>query len=116
MKDLTENISNYFSGDEYRVNERIIRGAEVEIIVDGEPLKAYEGESIAAAILVTGRRSLRTTSKTKEKRGLYCSIGICFDCGMTINNIPNIRTCQTKVEKGMIVETQKEEGKWRIEP
>ncbi len=83
--------------------------------MDGKPIKAYEGESVAAAILATGKRSLRTTSKVHEPRGLYCAIGICFDCVMTIDNILNIRTCQTIVRNGMEIETQQGEGKWRVE-
>lgn len=114
MNDLNENRSDKSKND-YRVNTGISRGAEIEIMVDGQPTKAYEGETVAAAILATGRRALRTTSGTNEMRGLYCGIGICFDCVMVINNIPNVRTCQTFVENGMMVESQKGEGKWRVE-
>lgn len=98
-----------------RVDAGIVRGAEIEIIVDGKPVKAYEGETVAAAILATGRRSLRTTTKDEEPRGLYCAIGICFDCVMTIDNIPNSRTCQTYARNGMVIETQQGEGKWRVD-
>lgn len=114
MNDLKENRTAA-SGNDYRVNTEISRGAEIKIIVDGQPVKAFEGETVAAAILATGRRALRTTSKTNEMRGLYCGIGVCFDCVMTINNIPSVRTCQTFVENGMTVESQKGEGKWRVE-
>lgn len=99
----------------YRIENGVIRGSEIEIIVNGKPVKAYEGESVAAAILATGKRSLRTTSKVHEPRGLYCAIGICFECVMTIDNIPNTRTCQAFVRNGMIIETQQGEGKWRVE-
>jgi aerobic-type carbon monoxide dehydrogenase small subunit (CoxS/CutS family) len=98
---------------DYRLN-RISRGAEIKIIVDGQPVKAYEGESVAAAIYATGRRTLRTTSKRNETRGLYCGIGVCFDCVMIIDNIPNVRSCQKLVRDGMIVESEKGEGKWKI--
>jgi predicted molibdopterin-dependent oxidoreductase YjgC len=115
MNDLKENRTAA-SGNDYRVNTEISRGAEIKIIVDGQPVKAFEGETVAAAILATGKRSLRITSKNHEPRGLYCAIGICFDCVMTIDNISNTRTCQTFVRNGMVIETQQGEGKWRIEP
>jgi len=115
MKDTNHTIKTISSND-YRIQEGIAPGTEIEIIVDGKSIKAYEGESVAASILATGKRSLRTTSKSYEPRGLYCAIGICFDCVMTIDNIPNIRACQTFVRNGMIIETQQGEGKWRVEP
>ncbi len=99
--------------NDYRISTEIQRGAEVKLIVDGHLIKAYEGETVAAAILATGRRALRTTTVRNEMRGLYCGIGICFDCVMVVNGSPNIRTCQTFVKEGMIVESQKGEGKWR---
>lgn len=98
---------------DYRSNS-VSRGTVVTIIVDGEPVQAYEGESVAAAIYATGRRTLRTTSRRKESRGLYCGIGVCFDCVMIINNTPNVRSCQALVRDGMIVESEKGEGKWKI--
>lgn len=108
-------MENYPEKD-YRIENIVTRGEQIGIMVDGKPVKAYEGESVAAAILATGKRSLRSTSIKHKPRGLYCAIGICFDCVMTIDNIPNIRTCQTFVRKGMIIETQQGEGKWRVEP
>lgn len=113
MKDIKENRPGPTESD-HRVNTGISRGAEIELTVDGQPIRAYEGETVAAAILATGRRALRTTSETGEMRGLYCGIGICFDCVMIIDDIPNVRTCQTFVENGMVVESQKGEGKWSV--
>lgn len=93
----------------------IVRGPEVEILVDGEPVRAFEGESVAAALLAVGKRALRTTARSGEPRGLYCGMGICFDCVMTVDGQPNVRTCQTPVRHGMRVESQVGEGNWRAE-
>ena len=38
------------------------RGRRLTIFVDGEQLDAYEGESIAAALLAVGHRTTRWTS------------------------------------------------------
>ncbi len=73
------NIMENYPDKNYRIENGVTRGEQIEIMIDGKPLKAYEGESVAAAILATGKRSLRTTSVNHEPRGLYCSIGICFD-------------------------------------
>lgn len=91
------------------------RGRELEILVDGGPLRAFEGETVAAALLAAGRRALRTTSRRGEPRGMYCGIGVCFDCVMTIDGRPNVRTCQTPVRAGMRVESQRGEGTWNLD-
>ena len=87
----------------------------VKIIVDGEPMEAREGEMIAAALIATGKKYFRKTIKTHEPRGIYCGIGRCTDCVMTVNGIPNVRTCITPVEEGMVIETQMGYGVWKQE-
>ena len=82
------------------------RGRTVTIRVNGKEIEAIEGEPIAAAILASGIKVLRYTSKLKSPRGLYCAIGRCTDCIMKVNGVPSIRTCITPVERGMIVESQ----------
>jgi aerobic-type carbon monoxide dehydrogenase small subunit (CoxS/CutS family) len=94
----------------------VTRGREIEILVDGQPVRAFEGETVAAALLAAGRRGLRTTARRKESRGLYCGIGVCFECVMTIDGRPGVRTCQTPVRDGMRVETQAGVGTWRVTP
>ena len=98
-----------------RIPGGVTRGPEVEIVVDGQPIQAFEGESVAAAILSSGRRAYRTTTRLNEPRGMYCGIGVCFDCVMTIDGRPNVRTCQGSVRAGMRVESQGGDGKWRFE-
>jgi predicted molibdopterin-dependent oxidoreductase YjgC len=78
---------------------------EFLIQVDGEKIKAVEGQTIAAAILSSGRVGFRKT-KTKRMRGPYCGMGVCYECRMTVNGVENFRTCVTKAEPGCIVETQ----------
>ena len=84
------------------------RGRPIEIEVDSERIIAHEGETIAAALLVAGRTALRRTAKQDAPRSIYCGMGICFDCLMTVNGVRNVRTCITPVEPGMKVETQHE--------
>lgn len=85
---------------------------EVSIFVDGEEIKAREGEMIAAALLAGGKNVFRYTNKRHEPRGIYCGIGRCTDCVMIVNGVPNVRTCVTPVEAGMIIETQQGIGRW----
>lgn len=101
-----------------RVRNHPILGSDerkemVTIEVDGKALAVYEGEPIAVALLASGRRILRRTKKRREPRGIFCAIGQCTDCIMTVNGIPNIRTCVTAIEEGMKVETQEGLGRWK---
>ncbi len=83
------------------------RGRRFEIEVDGQKLYAHEGETIAAVLLAAGIRVSRFTPKRNQPRGAYCGIGLCHECVMVVNGIPNVRTCQTVATPGCRVETQK---------
>lgn len=85
---------------------------EVTIFYNGQPIKAYEGEPVASALMAAGIKAFRTTAKKKEPRGIFCAIGRCTDCMMIVDGIPNTRTCVTAVKDGMKVE--KQEGLARI--
>jgi D-hydroxyproline dehydrogenase subunit gamma len=76
------------------------RGAQVTITVDGEPLQAHLGESVAAALMADGDAALRKTRKGAA-RGLYCGMGVCFDCLVMVDGVPNTRACMTWVRDGM---------------
>jgi predicted molibdopterin-dependent oxidoreductase YjgC len=81
------------------------RGETLLIEVDGQPVEAYAGETVAAVLLAVGRRSFRHTDKGHVPRGLFCGMGICFDCLVTVDGVPNVRACMTPVQTGMVVET-----------
>lgn len=91
-----------------RIPAGVDRGKQFEIEVDGRQVVAYEGETIAAALLASGIHTFRHTAKHEAPRGIFCGMGICFDCVMTVNGVPNVRTCVTQVEPGMKVETRRE--------
>ena len=86
------------------------------IVVDGNKVAAITGEPIAAALHAAGMRIFRFTSRFGGPRGLFCGIGRCTDCVMTVDGRPNVRTCVTPVKDGMVVETQQGLGKWADEP
>ena len=98
-----------------RVEKGVQRGRRFEIEVDGEMLTAYEGESIAAVLLAAGKRTFRTTHVRKHPRGVYCGIGLCYECMMTIDGVPNTRACQTPASPGCRVETQEGLGELEVE-
>jgi D-hydroxyproline dehydrogenase subunit gamma len=82
----------------------VTRGEPVTITVNGRPVDAYEGESIAAALLAAGRRVFRHTLVQQAPRGFFCGMGICYDCLVTVDGVPNVRSCLAEVRAGCVVE------------
>ena len=82
------------------------RGEGFEIEVDGVARQAFEGETIAAVMLANRTRTLRKTRKMYEPRGLFCGIGVCYDCLVIVDGRANVRACMTKAAPGMSVQTQ----------
>jgi len=92
---------------ELRIIEPGDRAPAVFVAVDGAEVTAYEGESVAAALLAAGRRFTRSTARTGEPRGYFCGMGVCQDCLVTIDGSPNVRACMTPVRHGMRIEIQR---------
>jgi predicted molibdopterin-dependent oxidoreductase YjgC len=84
-------------------------GSDVTFTLDGEPIRACEGDTIAAALYASGIRAWRR-SHYGDERGLLCGIGYCFDCLVTVDGRPDIRACQTLVKEGMVVTTNLNRG------
>jgi sarcosine oxidase subunit alpha len=82
------------------------RGERLTFTFDGEPVVAYRGESVAAALMAAGKRTLRKTPVADEPRGVFCGMGMCFDCLVVIDGQPSVRACTTLVLDGMRVEMQ----------
>jgi len=81
-------------------------GKKVNFTFQGRKLEGYDNEPIAAALVASGIKVLSYSRKLKRSRGFFCAIGKCSSCLMTVNDIPNVRTCVTRLEDGMIVKRQ----------
>lgn len=73
---------------------------------DGEAIEFHNGQTVGAALVKARILSWRTTRKQGRPRGLFCGIGICFDCLITVNGSPNQRACLVAAAGGMSVRTQ----------
>jgi hypothetical protein len=78
----------------------------VSIFVDGERLTGVSGQSIAGIILASGRLDWRVTSVDSRPRGVFCGIGVCFDCLVTANDEPDVRACLRRAVDGDVVVVQ----------
>jgi predicted molibdopterin-dependent oxidoreductase YjgC len=70
------------------------------IEVDGQLIPAYHGQTIAAALMAAGRRIFRYT-QTGTPRGLFCGMGVCFDCLVAVDDGIEKRACITLARPGM---------------
>jgi len=81
------------------------RGKPVTIRVNGRPVTAYIGETLFAALLAAGIKTLRHSVKdqTKTARGGFCGMGVCQECRVTVDGFLDRRACMTEVREGMEV-------------
>lgn len=76
----------------------------VVLSVDGRPLRAPAGVSLAVALAEAGvpaRRSVHGQPRTP-----LCGMGICFECRVRVDGQAHVRACLTTVQDGMQVETR----------
>jgi D-hydroxyproline dehydrogenase subunit gamma len=88
-----------------RLPPALERGRPVSVLLDGRSVVAYEGETVAAVMLAEGELVLRTTVGG-EPRGIFCGIGVCFDCLVVVDGVPGTRACMTLVYDGIDVRRQ----------
>ncbi len=100
------------------------RGRSVCFEIDGQAVTAYVGETVATALNASGRLALRRSACRDAPRGVYCNMGICYEClvyfdgyrddssggsprGTTDGNASGraVRACTTLVEEGMRLRT-----------
>jgi hypothetical protein len=84
--------------------------SDATFLFDGRPVAFTDGQSVAAALTAVGVRSWRTTRVGGRPRGLFCGIGICFDCLVVVDGRPNQRACIVPARAGTQVTTQEGTG------
>ena len=83
-------------------------GERVTVNIDGKDIDAAAGESVAAAVLAAGpaATATRTTPISGAPRAPYCMMGVCFECLMEIDGVPNRQACMVTVQPGMKIKRQ----------
>jgi len=95
-----------------RISQGVDRGPPLTIVVDGVPIQAYPGETIAATLMAAGRLTL-SFNWNDRARGPVCNMGVCFECLVEMRRSGDAgakdfelqRACMTPVEDGMTVRT-----------
>jgi predicted molibdopterin-dependent oxidoreductase YjgC len=83
----------------------------VTFTFDGQKIEGILGEPIAAALYAADIKVFRHSHERHRPRGLFCAIGNCSSCLMTVDGIPNVRVCVEPLRAGMAVEIQEGKGK-----
>ncbi|MDB5082410.1 MAG: (2Fe-2S)-binding protein [Chloroflexi bacterium] len=92
----------------------IERGEPFEFNFAGQPVTAYLGETIGTALTAAGITTFRVTRQGGRPRGIFCGIGICFDCLVVVEGRLNQRACLTPARPGL--EVQPQAGAGHLEP
>ncbi|MBM3343909.1 MAG: (2Fe-2S)-binding protein [Betaproteobacteria bacterium] len=84
----------------------------VTVLVDDVTVQVPPGYTAAAAMLMNTDEATRTTATSNQPRAPYCMMGVCFECLMEINGVPNQQGCLVIVSEGMRINRQ--QGKREI--
>lgn len=77
----------------------------VSFTFNGKEYTGLENESLAAALLANDVRTLRHHEESGSPRGIYCNIGHCYECRVSIDGKQGERACLTPLKAGMDVES-----------
>jgi len=86
--------------------EEINRSKSITFTYDGKEVQCYEGDTVASALYLHGRRIFGRSFKYHRPRGLFCVAGRCPNCFMEIDGQPNVKSCTTLTRSGMMVKHQ----------
>lgn len=84
---------------------------DLTILIDGVPVPAEVGETVAAVILRQAEPWNRLSPVTQSKRGPYCMMGVCFECLAEVDGRSSVQTCLEPVCEGMRVVRQITKGR-----
>ena len=75
----------------------------VTLLVQGQPITARAGDTLAMALLNAGVVPFRQTPVFGQPRSPLCLMGACFDCLVEVDGQPNVQSCMVEVAEGMQV-------------
>ncbi len=97
------------SKNSLRINTHPVTGRSndnrrvIKILVNDQTLEVLEGETVAAALWANGLIVVGHNPEAALPRGMYCGIGHCYECRVTVDGIEDVRSCLLPVREGMQV-------------
>lgn len=81
----------------------------MHVLVDGVPIPATPGQSVAAALMAAGLVWLRSSPRQNAPRGAFCLMGVCQECVLRIDGIA-LPACQVPVRPDLAIELDRASG------
>lgn len=78
----------------------------VTVVLNGVRVPVPATFTAAAAMLSLESCATRSTPVSNAPRAPYCMMGVCFECLMEINGVPNQQACLIPVAEGMTIDRQ----------
>lgn len=91
------------------MSTRPAAAGDTRIDFEGAAIRCWAGDTIAAALLAAGEYHCRVTA-WGEGRGIFCGMGVCQDCLVTVDGKPDQRACMTSVRDGMRIRRNPQRG------
>lgn len=84
----------------------------VRIMLDGETVEVPAAVSVAVALARHDRlRSIRSSSLNADPRSVFCGMGLCQECVVTVDGVRGVRACITPIAEGMQIQTALKHGR-----
>lgn len=80
---------------------------KLSLELDGEVCEARQGDMVSAILLERDQGQCRTAPVGGGARAPYCLMGVCFECLVEIDGVPNQQACMIPVRADMKVKRQK---------
>ncbi|HTJ15581.1 MAG TPA: (2Fe-2S)-binding protein [Steroidobacteraceae bacterium] len=94
-----------------RITTNVARPQPVTIHINGKEVSAYEGETVATALIAAGVLTMSRDEGSNvgggRARSPFCNMGVCFDCLVEISDAASgaepvrARACLTPVRAGL---------------
>ena len=80
--------------------------SQIHLTINDREISVPAGTSVWAAMAQAGDTVTRLSPVTEQERSAYCAMGVCFECLVEIDGMPNRQACLTQVCEGMSVKRQ----------
>lgn len=78
----------------------------VQLHINDQEINVPAGSSVWAAMAVAGETTTRLSSVSEKERSAYCAMGVCFECLVEVDGVPNRQACLIEAREGMQVKRQ----------
>ncbi len=79
---------------------------KIKIKINGQKFNVPKGITVWTAMAINNEIITRLSPVAEQERSAYCAMGVCFECLVEINGLPNQQACLIKVENNMRIKCQ----------